>query len=223
MDIAYIRTSTKVQEPQLQIESIKQLCPTTDLKIYQEKVSAWKDNVVRPVLKEIISLIKSGKIEHIYAWDLDRLYRNRLRLKEFFELCKINNVKIHSVNQQWLEEIHKIPQPFGDMVYDMLLCLFGWIGEEESGKKSGRIKLAVVKKDNGTFSYKNNRWGRKPFPKQTIDRVLELADGGLSIRQISNEVNVYDKNRNEKKISKSSVHKILASKTAQNVRFIACP
>jgi DNA invertase Pin-like site-specific DNA recombinase len=211
MQISYIRTSTKEQEPELQIADIKKLCPTCDLTFYKEKLSAWKENVKRPVFAEIVSLIKSGRVEHLYVWDLDRIFRNRLRLKEFFALCKIHNTKIHSANQTWLEEIHKIPAPFNDMVFELLLNLFGWIGEEESTKKSNRIKNAVVKKDDGkTVSYKGNKWGRKSFPKQTIDRVLELANSGISIREIASQVTTYDKNRNEKKISKSAVHKILA-------------
>jgi DNA invertase Pin-like site-specific DNA recombinase len=221
---AYIRTSTKHQSPILQVADIKLLYPKDDLVILEEKQSAWKDNVLRPVFQELMGLIKKSKVENLYVWDLDRIYRNRLKLKEFFELCKINQVKIHSVNQKWFDEFHKIPPPFNDMMYDMLINLFGWIGEEESGKKSERIKLAVVKKDNTkTVSYKGNRWGRKPFPKQTISRVLELADSGLSIRQIANQVTVFDKNRNEKKISRSSVHKILTSKTCEKARLIDSP
>ena len=92
IDVGYIRTSSLSQEPSLQIASIKALGGNNELMIYQEKLSAWKDNVKRPVLLEIIDLIKKGKIDNLYVWDLDRIYRNRIRLKEFFLLCKINNV-----------------------------------------------------------------------------------------------------------------------------------
>jgi DNA invertase Pin-like site-specific DNA recombinase len=219
-DIAYIRTSTKEQEPTLQIADINKISQHGDLVFYEEKQSAWKDNVTRPVFSEVLSLISKGKIENLYVWDLDRIYRNRLKLRGFFELCRINKVKIHSVNQAWLDDLHKIPEPFNDMMYEMLISLFGWIGEDESLKKSSRIKLAVVRKTGGrTISYKGNKWGRKPFPKQTIDRVLELADSGMSIRQIANQITVFDKNRNEKKISRSSVHKILTQNSGKNVRL----
>jgi len=211
MNISYIRTSTKEQEPELQIADIKKLCPECNLIFYKEKLSAWKENVKRPVFSDVLSLIKTGKVRKLYVWDLDRIFRNRLRLKEFFLLCKIHNTKIHSVNQAWLSEVNSIPPPFNDMVFD-LINLFGWIGEEESSKKSLRIKNAVVRKgDSLAISYKGNKWGRKAFPKQTINRILELAGTGASIREIANQITVFDKNRNEKKISKSAVHKILAS------------
>jgi DNA invertase Pin-like site-specific DNA recombinase len=211
MQISYIRTSTKEQEPELQIADIKKLCPTCDLTFYKEKLSAWKENIKRPVFAEVVSLIKAGRVQHLYVWDLDRIFRNRLRLKEFFLLCKTYNTKIHTVNQTWLEDIHKIPPPFNDMVFDLLLSLFGWIGEEESTKKSNRVKNAIVKSKKGTFSYKGNRWGRKPFPKQTVDRVLELAKTGLSIREIAKQIVAYEKNGTRKKMGKSTVQKILAS------------
>lgn len=212
MNISYIRTSTKEQEPELQMADIKKLCMADELVFYKEKLSAWKENVKRPVFAEIVSLIKAGRVKNLYVWDLDRIFRNRLRLKEFFLLCKIHNTKIHSANQAWLSEINSIPPPFNDMVFDLLINLFGWIGEEESCKKSNRIKNAVVKKENcSTVSYKGNKWGRQSFPKQTINRVLDLAKTGLSIREIASQITVFDKNRNEKKISKSAVHKILAS------------
>ena len=213
MNISYIRTSTKEQEPELQIADILKLCPSNELIFFKEKLSAWKENVKRPVFTEVISLIKTGRVTDLYVWDLDRIFRNRLRLKEFFLLCKIHNTKIHSANQAWLSEINSIPPPFNDMVFELLVNLFGWIGEEESTKKSNRIKNAIIKKENCfTVSYKGNRWGRKSFPKQTISRVLELANTGLSIREIASQVTVFDKNRNERKISKSAVHKILTEK-----------
>lgn len=216
MKISYIRTSTKEQEPALQIADIKKLCPTCEFKIYTEKLSAWKENVKRPVFDEVVSLIKTGKVEHLYVWSLDRIYRNRNRLKEFFALCKIHNTKFHSYNQGWLEELHKIPAPFNDMMFDLLINLLGWLAEDESSQKSNRIKMAVVKKENGkTVSYKGNRWGRKPYPKQTVDRVLELAMTGASIREIAKQVVAYDKNGHKKKIGKSTVQKILAQNSGE--------
>ena len=216
MKLGYIRTSTKEQTPELQIKDIKALCPDCEFDFFREKLSAWKENVKRPVFNQVLSLIKSGKVRNIYVWDLDRIYRNRLRLKEFFQLCKIHDTKIHSVNQGWLEELNKIPPPFNDMVFDLLINLFGWIGEEESSKKSARIRMAIVKKGDGkTVSYKGNRWGRKPYPKQTVTRILELAKTGASIREIAKQVVAYDKNGHPKKIGKSTVQKILVQNSGQ--------
>ena len=94
-------------------------------------------------------------------------------------------------------------------MFDLLVSVFGWIAEEESGKKSERVKLAVKRQKNGTFSYKGNKWGRKALPKQTISRILELYDEGMSIRKIASQVKVYDKNNHGKNISTTSVHRTI--------------
>jgi len=58
-----------------------------------------------------------------------------------------------------LEEINKIPKPWNDIMFDLLLNIFGWIGEEESTKKSDRIKLSIRKKE--------------PFQKRIIKAIKE--------------------------------------------------
>jgi len=83
--------------------------------------------------------------------------------------------------------------------------------EEESRKKSERVKLAVRKESGITKSYKGNKWGRKNLTKQTIKKVIQLKKENpkLSIREISKQISYYDKNNNSKNISRSAVHKIL--------------
>ena len=212
--VIYIRTSTKEQSPELQLTDISNLNPPDDALILEEQQSAFKDNVVRPHLEYLFKLISSGKVNEIYVWDLDRIYRNRLRLCEFFILCKVQRITIHSYNQKWLEEMNSIPPPFNDIVKDLLISITGWTGEEESKKKSNRVKMAVRRTEEGTLSYKGKKWGRKPLSKQTITRVLELHNAGSSIRAIANAVQIYDKNNNGRPISKSAVHKIISEKTA---------
>lgn len=215
-NLIYLRTSTNEQNPEIQLRDIQSAFNLDDYKIFIEKDSAWAENVVRPEFDNCLSLIKSGKVNHVYVWHLDRIYRNRKKLKDFFLLCNHKKTTIHSFSQKWLESINSIPEPFNEIVQELLVNLMGWTAEDESTKKSNRIKMAVVKKENSkTVSYKGNRWGRKPFPPQTIKRVLELSNQGLSIRQIASQVTVFDKNRNEKKISRSSVHKILGLKSCK--------
>ncbi len=224
MNVFYIRTSTSEQTPELQLSNIRSICESSDVTIFKEQDSAWAENVKRPEFEQIIQLIKYGKVKHLYVFDLDRIYRNRKKLTSFFVLCKTFGTQIHSYNQQWLENINAIPPPFNEIVQDLMVSLMGWLSEEESTKKSSRVKMAVVRNAKGTFSHKGNKWGRKGFPKQTINRVLELHQLGKSIRTICKEVVVYDsKHGNEKEISKSAVHKIIVENTRQKARLIDRP
>ena len=139
------------------------------------------------------------------------------------ELCKTYNVTIFSYRQEWLNEVSKIPDPWNEIMSDLMIKILGWIGQEESDKKSQRVKNAVRKKNGKTVSYNGNRWGRKPLPKQTIDRVLVLHEQGLSIRQIAAEVKTTDKNKNQKNISKSAVHKILSENSCEKGSYSTSP
>lgn len=208
----YIRTSTAEQTPELQIRDLDSICSEPH-EIYKEQQSAWAENVERPVFNSIIQLIKKRKLTDLYVWDLDRTYRNRTRLQEFFVLCKTYGCKIHSYRQQWLEDINSIPEPFNEIVMDLLINITGWMAQEESMKKSERVRMAVKKQKHGTYSYKGNKWGRKALPKQTVERVMQLHREGKSTREIASMITVYDKNKNEKKISKSAVHKIIVENT----------
>jgi DNA invertase Pin-like site-specific DNA recombinase len=214
-NVYYIRTSTLDQNPELQIRDIDTICGL-EHDLYKEQESAWAENVTRPVFDSIIKQIKKRKITNLYVWDLDRIYRNRKRLQEFFILCKTYGCKIHSYRQKWLKDVNSIPAPFDEIVMDLLINITGWMAQDESQKKSERVCMAVRRKEKGTFSYKGNKWGRKSFPKQTIERVLEFHRKGNSIRKIAEQVKVYDKNNNERQISKSAVHKIIVENSLEN-------
>ena len=204
----YIRCSTSEQNPKLQIRDLDTIC-SEEHDVYMENESAWAENVSRPEFNKVLALIKKRKITDLYVWDLDRAYRNRKRLQEFFVLCKTYNCKIHSYRQIWLENINSIPDPFNEIVMDLLISVTGWMAQDESLKKSQRVLMSVKHRKDVTYSYKGNKWGRKSLPKQTIDRVLELYDEGKSIRQIAALVKVYDKNNHARNISTTSVHRTI--------------
>jgi len=211
MNIIYIRTSTEDQEPENQIKDCEKLS-NGEYRLFQDKQSAFKDNKERASFEEARKLIKLGQVEHFIAWDLDRIYRNRIKLKEFFQFCKIYHCKIHSFNQQWLEELNQIPEPFNEIMHDLMLNLMGWLGEDESQKKSNRVKLAVRKEEGKiTKSYKGNKWGRKSISTQAINKVLNLKKENpeITMRQIAAQVTYAGKNNNTKNISLALVHKIL--------------
>lgn len=210
-NIIYLRCSTSEQTPQLQLSDIQSLNPGEDATIIQENQSAWKE-AKRPQWEKIKEAVINDRVDVIFVFSLDRIYRNRKKLVEFLRICAEHKTKVRSFCQKWLDSIQQMDAPFSEIMYDLMLQILGWIAEEESNTKSSRVKMAVRKTEKGTFSHLGNRWGRKGFPPQTISRVLELHMKGLSTRAIAAQVTVYDDNRNEKKISKSAVHKIISVK-----------
>ena len=203
--IIYNRTSTEDQNPENQLRDCESIRPKDqktdtfiDYSLFEERQSAWRDSQ-RPEFDKIRKLIRLRKVKDLIVWDLDRLYRNRKKLVAFFEYCKIYKCTIHSFRQKWLEDINNIPEPFGEMVHRLMIDLMGYFGEDESNKKSDRVKAAVRRKKNITVSYKGNRWGRKPISTFKRNLIKELSKGNKTIRQIAEEV----------KLSKSVVHKTI--------------
>src|SRR5581483_964898 len=163
--VIYIRTSTTEQTPELQLKNIKELNPTKEATILKEQESAFDDSKIRPKFEQLKKLITTRKIDSLYVWHLDRIYRNRKKLVEFFTLCNAHGVKIFSYNQQWLNEIARIPEPFNEIVNDLVIQILGWISEEESRTKGNRVRNAIRKTTKGTYSYNGNKWGRKAISK----------------------------------------------------------
>lgn len=207
----YIRTSTTDQNPENQLNSCLSINKFGKYEIYKDQQSAWQDHKQRNSFNKLKSDIKNHLIIHLICWDLDRLYRNRKNLIAFFKFCNYYKCHIHSYRQDWLEEMNNIPSPWNEIVYDMMLNIMGWIAQDESDKKSQRVKEAIRFKDGKTISYKGNKWGRKGLSKKTILKVLELHNSGKSIRQIASEVIHYDSNNNVRQISVGSVHKIITN------------
>jgi len=219
-NVIFIRTSTVEQTPELQLGDINSAFNPDSYVIIEEQESAFNENVNRMQFERLKKLIANNKVNILYVWDLDRLFRKRKRLISFLELCKINSTKVYSYNQQWLTKLQEIQPPFNEIMYDFMLQIMGWIAEEESIKKSNRVKMALRKNTLGiTFSHKGNKWGRKTLSKQVTTKVKELKALGLTIRQIAGQVTVYDKNNNGRNISKSAVHKILSVRQEEKDSF----
>lgn len=209
----YLRTSTEEQNPQNQLKDCLEVLRRLNIneyEVFEDKISGWKD-VRREGFDKVKSLISKKEVQHLIVWDLDRLVRNRRKLIEFFEFCRIYHCKIHSYRQQWLESLNTIQEPFNEIMFNLMLQIMGWLAEEESIKKSERVKIAVRRKDGEkTKSYKGNIWGRKSLSKKVINEVLELHNQGKSIRQITKIAFYWDKNNNKRFLSIGAVHKIIS-------------
>jgi len=236
MNIIYLRTSTEEQNPENQLKDCLKLFKKLKLEnyeLYEEKQSAFKD-IKREKFENIKKLIMNRKVKIIICWDLDRLFRNRMKLVQFFELCKIHDCKIYSFRQQFLEDINKAPEPWNQIIFKLMLEIMGWIAEDESKKKSDRVRNAIRNKYcikckkyyiakeikcpkckgdlkiTKSKSYKGNKWGRRKL-KKVDKQILELRKQGKTIRKISEEVFYWDKNNHKKFVSVGYIHKLLVN------------
>jgi len=198
-----IRTSTEDQNPENQLRDCQSINSYGEAIVIKEQQSAWSDKL-RPKMIELKKEIRAGKVKHLIVWDFDRLFRNRKKFKDFLKLLVAYDVKLHSYRQQWFEELHKIPAPWNEIVSDLMVNVYGHMAEDESKKKSDRVKIA--------YKNRTQKWGRKPISKRVEVDVLKLHQEGKSVREIASTIVYWDKSRNQHKISKSAVHKIIQLK-----------
>jgi len=98
-----------------------------------------------------------------------------------------------------------------DNISNLLLEVYAQSAEDESNKKSERVKLKIKKDKYGqTVSVDGKKWGRKALPRRVIEEVIKYKDEKKSMRWIANNVYYYDKNNNKTTLSVGSVHKIVS-------------
>lgn len=204
--VIYLRTSTEEQNPENQLKDCESIRPKdrnydtfVDYYLMQEQQSAFHDFKDRHVFEKLRMLIKDRKVKTLIVWDLDRIYRNRNKLKEFFVFCDAFDCTILSFRQKFLQDIEKIPEPFNEIMHDLMLNLLGWIAEDESKHKSERVKASIRLNDGETYSYKGNKWGRKPISTFKRNQIVSMYNKGDRLRSIAIEL----------KVSLGAVHKIV--------------
>lgn len=210
----YLRTSTSEQFPEKQkLECVEfaQLKGYQILEIHQEQISGYKD-VTRPKYELVKERARSGKISAVIVWSLDRWIRNRDTLLEDVTILRNYGVKIHSVKEAWLETIN-VDGALGKTIQDFLLGLIGSLAEMESQRKSERTKMA--------YNNRTGRWGRKTLPEQTKQAIIEAYKQNKTYSQICLEVKYFNKNRNEKNVSRGAVHKVIENFKKGENRFEA--
>lgn len=222
--IIYNRVSTSDQNPELQLQECRDYCKNKGWDIIdeiQEKKSGFKDDVVRPKFDNMIERAKNKDFQHIVVWNMDRFSRQEpekvLRLVK--KLNAIYGVDVSAVHgdlwSDMVESVSQIKQSgfMGEALADFLEKIIKGLefqrANRESQVKSERVKMAITKKGDKSYSYKGNKWGRKTVPKSVKKKVLDMHNKGYGVRAIAKEVYYYDKNRNQKYLSKTSVSRII--------------
>lgn len=222
--IIYLRTSTKDQNPELQEPEVLKFCSEMGLEAVetvQEQGSAYKLEKIRPKWEHTIKRAKKEKL-NIVLWRYDRSFRNR---KEFYKFMKVifevYGKKVYSVKEphilsfwKMIDKSHTEDPVFNEFlknifkaIWNLMIQQAGEQAEEESRKKSERVKMAVRKEGGVTRSYKGKRWGRKAL--KVDDKIIEVHREGKTIKKITEEVYYWDKNKHKKFVSVGYVHKVI--------------
>ena len=223
--IIYLRTSTKDQNPELQREDCVRFCSERSLEVVEvvsEQGSAYKLEKVRPKWESVVKRAKKEKL-NIVLWKYDRSFRNREEFYKFMKVMfEVYEKKVYSVTEKsilsfWnmIEKSHTENPVFNEFlknifkaIWDLMIQQAGEQAEDESRKKSDRVKLAVRKEGGITKSYKGKKWGRRAL--KVDDKIIEAHKQGKNMREITEEVFYWDGNNHKKFVSLGYVHKTLA-------------
>ena len=171
MKYGYARVSTIHQELESQLQQLEaEGCEV----IYQEKYTGTTKQ--RPQLEEVLSLLKEG--DCLTVTKLDRLARNTKEGIEIIEGLFSKGVKVHVLNVGLLENT-----TMGRFFLQTLLA----VAEMERNLIIERTQEGkAIAKQREDF-----REGRpKKFTKKQIAHALELLEGGLSYREVSEQTGI---------------------------------
>lgn len=180
--IIYLRVSTKEQNEQIQKDDCIAYCNNHNWEIvgtYQERVSAFKKDVLRPERDRVIEKARLGEAKHIVVWAFDRWVRNRDTLIEDVTTLINYGCKLHSIKDSWYESIN-IEGSLGKTIREFMLGLIGSLAQMESERRSERILLG---KKNTTI-----KQGRKKTERD-YGLINKLHEQGLSTYRIAEEYN----------------------------------
>lgn len=186
----YARISTKDQHSiPMQIDAMRNYCKLREWQIVAEIEEAESGKKTdRAGRDRVIKLARSGKIDVIVVWKLNRWGRSTVDL-----LLTLDDLAAHRVAFVSLSEQLDLTSPAGRMMAG-ILAVFAQFERE--------MLVENVKAGIAAYRARHNKWGRPPTAKNQKETALQLKAAGRSVDDIVTAL----------KISRASVYRLLAGK-----------
>lgn len=177
--IAYVRVSRVVQSHNSQIQCLTEYCKRhgyDDVEIYQETASGSKQR--RPVLDNIVKLVRNGSVKRILTYRLDRLGRSLQDLLAHISIFNEHGTDFISVT----DGINtSTDSPFGLLQ----LQLLGVVAEYEKSLIRERCLAGLA-----AARAKGRIGGRPGLPQETKDKINHMLKEGFHPRTIARELGI---------------------------------
>jgi len=166
MIYGYARTSTREQDPGMQIDALRRAgCE----EIVEEVGSGAKQ---RPALNALVA--KLGPGDQLVTWKLDRLGRSAGQILALIETLKERGATYRSITEGL-----DTGTPFGRLGITILAA----VAEMERDVLLERVHAGIAR------SRAEGRHGRRPeYDGAQVRHARELIDGGLSLREAARRV-----------------------------------
>jgi site-specific DNA recombinase len=165
----------------------------------------------RDGMKEILALVRAGRVSDLIVLKLDRLARNTREALETSDLLQKKGTTLHSVNEKI-----DTSTASGKLFFTLLNTLAEW----EKNTVSERVKAVfevkraknerISRLPNYGYRFVEGKLSKNPKEQKIIAEMLRLKATGLSLDKIGEALfKTGITNRNGKRFSPSSVFKIL--------------
>ncbi len=160
----WLRVSTTEQDESNQLPALERFAAHHGHEItttYELEESAWNggNGVYKTTLQRALDDAWQGKFSVIIVWALDRLTRDgaegALRIIRMF---RERGCTVVSVQESWLNGSAE--------VQDVLVAFAGWMAQQESARRSERVKAGIAKRRAAGLPV----GGRKPGSKDKAPR-----------------------------------------------------
>lgn len=204
-----VSTDDKNQDPTNQLLPLRaamaRLGWVVAAEVVIEGLSGWDAKQAAEVKRRFLEPVLAGKADTLAVWCLDRVVRGGIEPTLAFvrELEQHHGAHLYSLQEPWASSATQ-----DKATRELVMSLMAWIAQQESSRKSERVKAKVVtKRDRAGQIGQKAKWGRGSLPTAADRlRVWELRDcndghfgGPTSARQIAEATG----------IPKSTVNRIL--------------
>ena len=191
----YCRVSTDDQNLDRQVDELREYAARMRWELvgeYSDRLSGAQRS--RPGLDAMMAAAEQRDFDILTVWALDRVGRSTLHTLEVVEKLDALGIHFRSYTQGAIDTT----SPTGKLV----LTILAGVAEMERSQIRERVRsgLAAAKK-------RGVRLGQRPLDDLVRERVLALANSGMSVRMVAEKVST-----RRYPVSKSSVQRILARK-----------
>lgn len=173
----YVRVSTKDQSHASQLPDLERWGASHDGKVIWFKDSFSGRTLNRPGMDQMLDALRSGKLERIVVWRLDRLGRTTKGLCQLFDELRERRVDLVS-----LKDGFSLESPAGRLHARILAS----VAEYETEVRAERVAAgqAVARRKGKRWGGSNKGWRWRVTDDQ-LQAIREMRIAGKKITQIS--------------------------------------
>ena len=174
----YVRVSTKEQSCERQLIELRELCSNLDYAIVGEYIDEGISGGLksRPALDMMLKDAMSRKFQMVVTLELSRLGRSVQNMCEISSLLKSKKIDLFVKNQN---------VDTSTIVGDFFFNIMNSVAQYEKDLISERVKSGLE-----NAKKKGRVGGRKPATDLIKDKIIELKEGGASVRLIKSQCGV---------------------------------